>query len=218
MKRWNSFFRPVIRSVHPSPDSSSVESVADNISLTTEPHSHSPSPSTSPLLQLTSSSLSSTAPPPKKKVHFSESPTFYEAEVREPEVPALEEIYTRKTPTPAAPVADNVILFDISYDMFENDFADFEPWTPPDKYGLENSDFIIPSIYTYNKPPHENLDIDFLQIIKKDIMSFRVLNEYQMKYIDNLDEYEKFELLKLYNKCMMSLTDIVEIDVPVEKV
>lgn len=79
----------------------------------------------------------------------------------------------------------------------------------PEKYGLENSDVIIPSYYNLHKYPSKILDFDFYEIIKDDIRNYRKLNIYQLEYIKNLKEEYKDELIGLFNECIGKVMEIL---------
>lgn len=82
--------------------------------------------------------------------------------------------------------------------------------SPHEKYGLENSDVIIPSYYQLHKLPSKFLDLDFYEIIKDDIRNCRKLNAYQITYIKNLKEDYKNELIELLNQSLGCLVEIIE--------
>jgi len=69
-------------------------------------------------------------------------------------------------------------------------------WVPPAKPGLSNCQAIIPNYYP--RKYNTILDIDYLTIIKDDIKNCRVLNGYQMEYIQSLNTCEKQELFVLF--------------------
>jgi hypothetical protein len=71
-------------------------------------------------------------------------------------------------------------------------------WKPPEKNGLDNSNEIVSSYHFKNNNGLANLD--FFSVIKDTIENFRMLNELQLEYIKNLNNEEKFELIKIYNK------------------
>ena len=81
-------------------------------------------------------------------------------------------------------------------------------WEPPKDHGLQNADVIIPSYYNYHKNPEKVFELDYLNIIKDDIRNFRVLNKYQLEYIRNLSDEDKFEIVCLFNKCIISINDL----------
>jgi hypothetical protein len=78
----------------------------------------------------------------------------------------------------------------------------------PKQHGLSNADVIIPNYYIkdYNKI----IDIDYYDIIKDDIRNCRKLNKYQLKYILDLQDEYKDELLVLFYNCINSFNDIME--------
>ena len=79
-------------------------------------------------------------------------------------------------------------------------------WDPPKEHGLKNSEYIIP-IY-YKRPENRLLHIDYFNLIKDDIRNFRILNKYQMEYIQNLEHDQKNELLAIFNDCMQSICSV----------
>jgi hypothetical protein len=72
-------------------------------------------------------------------------------------------------------------------------------WQPPKKWGLENCNVIIPNYYvnSYEKI----IDIDYFTIIKDNVKNCRPLTDYQIEYVMNMPDYEKNELIMLYNEC-----------------
>ena len=85
-------------------------------------------------------------------------------------------------------------------------------WIPPTKHGLSNCQSIVPNYYARS---YKNiLDIDYLTIIKDDIKNCRVLNDYQMEYIQSLNNCEKQELFVLFNQCVQMFNDYVLFEKP----
>lgn len=78
----------------------------------------------------------------------------------------------------------------------------------PEKYGLENSDVIIPSYYKLHKHPSKILNFDFYEVIKDDIRNGRKLTSYQIEYIKNLKENYKDELIVLFNECLGTFMEL----------
>jgi len=88
--------------------------------------------------------------------------------------------------------------------------ASIKMWIPPTKSGLENSTRIIPHYYLTNKNLKGNiLEIDYFDMIRDDILNLRALSNDQMKYIENLSEEEKMELIGYFNECYKSLAFIL---------
>ena len=85
-------------------------------------------------------------------------------------------------------------------------------WIPPAKPGLSNCQAIIPNYYP--RKYNTILDIDYLTIIKDDIKNCRVLNSYQMEYIQSLNTHEKQELFVLFNQCVQMFNDYVLFEKP----
>jgi len=73
-------------------------------------------------------------------------------------------------------------------------------WKPPSKSGLDNSDKIISSTYFTKKDLLHN--VDYLNVIKDDILSYKTLSERQLEYIKNLNNEDKFEVIQTYNKVL----------------
>jgi len=91
-------------------------------------------------------------------------------------------------------------------------------YKPPSKYGLSNSDPIIPSYYIqkfksilFDKEiEHEYIKIDYLTIIKDDIRNCRKLNIYQIDYIKNYCNNEtKNDIIDELLNANNSLIDIL---------
>jgi len=82
-------------------------------------------------------------------------------------------------------------------------------WKPPDTYGLRNSNRIIPEYYLTGK----NLEgqmfyFDYYVMIEDDIKNLRSLSEYQLKYIDSLDDEKKNNIIKLFNDSMITMIQV----------
>jgi hypothetical protein len=84
-------------------------------------------------------------------------------------------------------------------EIFYDEIGKYEP---PKEPGLENSNPIIPPYYHLHKHPSKIFNLDYLNIIKDDIKNFRPLNKYQLEYIKDLSHDYKFELISIYNECM----------------
>lgn len=82
-------------------------------------------------------------------------------------------------------------------------------YIPPERSGLSNCNAIIPPYYQLHKHPSKLLDIDYYEIIKDDIRNFRILNEYQLKYIKELSSEYKDEFIDIYNKCTTLFNDTI---------
>jgi hypothetical protein len=82
-----------------------------------------------------------------------------------------------------------------------------KPYIPPKTHGLENSIPIIP-IY-YQKKNKSFLSVNFFEIIKDDIRNMRKLNEYQLKYIEDLNHSDKIEVINLLNNSLDCATSII---------
>jgi hypothetical protein len=73
-------------------------------------------------------------------------------------------------------------------------------WKAPKIHGLENSEPIIPEYYLTGKNLEGKMfDFDYYIMIEDDIKNLRPLSEYQLKYIDSLDDEKKNNIIKLFN-------------------
>jgi hypothetical protein len=81
-------------------------------------------------------------------------------------------------------------------------------YIPPSKYGLENSEPILPNYYF---PKGDSIkSFDYLQIIKDDIRNMRKLNEYQINYIKTrLYNEDKNDLFDEFNKVLEAISHIL---------
>ena len=93
----------------------------------------------------------------------------------------------------------------------ESDNIKHEPWTQPEKHGLENSPRIIPDYYMGTNMKNKVLTIDYQYMILDDIRNLRPLNKAQLEYIDNeLSETQKQEIIVELNSvikmfCLVNL-------------
>jgi hypothetical protein len=55
----------------------------------------------------------------------------------------------------------------------------------------------------------KSFEIDAYAILKDDITNYRKLNEYQLLFIEHLTEEQKIEIIKLYDKMINTIKDIV---------
>ena len=99
-----------------------------------------------------------------------------------------------------------------------NTFKNEEEYKPPSRYGLRNSEPIIPSYYikkfTFEldnkKYDVEYLKTDYLTVIKDDIRNMRKLNVYQINYIKNyINNEAKNEIIDELLKTLTSLLDVI---------
>ena len=74
-------------------------------------------------------------------------------------------------------------------------------WNAPLTHGLENSPRIIPDYYLSTCMNHDTnvLQIDYKYIILDDIRNLRKLSDYQIKYIKNMNNEDKQEIIEEYN-------------------
>jgi len=89
---------------------------------------------------------------------------------------------------------------------FQRELQQFPKIKSPKKHGLENSFQIIPPYYLKN---NNLLDVDFYEVIKDDIRNSRSLNEYQLNFIEKLDNERMFEIINLFNECNKMLISII---------
>jgi len=94
-------------------------------------------------------------------------------------------------------------------EVLEIDPYIFVEWEPPKQHGLSNSESIIPNYYKI--PDKQIPNIDYYDIIKDDIRNYRSLNKFQLKFIMNLEDKYKNEILVLFNTCMASFMSMMEI-------
>jgi hypothetical protein len=90
-------------------------------------------------------------------------------------------------------------------------------YKPPSRYGLCNSEPIIPSYYfkklkgiLFDKELEIiYTDIDYLTIIKDDIRNYRKLNNYQIDYIKHTNNSIKNEIIDEFIKVTNAAIDII---------
>lgn len=100
---------------------------------------------------------------------------------------------------------------ELSHELLLEEIICYEKtyYEPPKEPGLANANIIIPEYYHLAKDPSKIASIDYYEIIKDDIRNLRALNEYQIKYIKDLPDEYKNELLELFNRCLIVLKDIL---------
>lgn len=81
-------------------------------------------------------------------------------------------------------------------------------WKPPESYGLNNSSVIIPDYYKTSN--QKILNIDYYTMIIDDIRNLRKLNEYQLKYIEKLDNESKQLLFLEFNKLFDVIKSLID--------
>lgn len=79
---------------------------------------------------------------------------------------------------------------------------------------MEQDTVIIPdTIKRFNdrllKRTGKSIKVNTFDILKDDIVNYRTLNTYQLMYIEYLTESQKVEIIKLYNKTMECIKDII---------
>jgi hypothetical protein len=80
----------------------------------------------------------------------------------------------------------------------------------PKKYGLENSEEIIPKYYFSGKDLNGKLfECDFYYNILDSIRNMRILSRYQQQYIETLDKEDCYQLLREYNEVMESVKSCI---------
>lgn len=79
-------------------------------------------------------------------------------------------------------------------------------WTPPNTYGLNNSERTIPEHYFSEKFK----EIDMFYELTKDIRNLHPLTELQLNYIKTLPREKIIELLDLFNTCLHAINNIFE--------
>lgn len=88
-------------------------------------------------------------------------------------------------------------------------------WIPPTKYGLDNSQRILPNINIKNniyETTKNNILVqnNLVQIknIKDDIMNFKKLMPSQLNLIKNISDNEKYEIIELYNHMVIKFKEL----------
>jgi hypothetical protein len=82
-------------------------------------------------------------------------------------------------------------------------------WDIPKEYGLQNSNYIIPSYYQFRRNQNNLLEIEYYDMIKDDITNYRKLNEYQLRYIKEMNDEQKNEIIALFNECIGAVSDLI---------
>ena len=80
-------------------------------------------------------------------------------------------------------------------------------WTPPEKSGLDNCNYIIPPYYNIHNNYTKSFSLDYVAIIKDDIKNYRKLNLFQLEYMKTLEDKYKDDLLDTYYICMNYIID-----------
>jgi hypothetical protein len=97
----------------------------------------------------------------------------------------------------------------IEFQLPEMNYDVSATYDQPTEYGLCNCNMIIPEYY--KRPPDKILEVDYFTMIKDDIRNMRVLNEYQLKYIMELDDIHKEQILKEYNNVVKAIGSLMNI-------
>ena len=90
-----------------------------------------------------------------------------------------------------------------------NTYIQKTDWNPPNTYGLQNSERIIPKHYFEN---NNNCfkEIDMFYELTKDIRNLKPLTKIQLDYVKTLKREQIIELLEIYNCCLDSVTQLLE--------
>jgi len=95
-------------------------------------------------------------------------------------------------------------LLEIPEFIYDKNFI----WNPPEKYGLTNCEYIIPTYY--NNTVTNLFDMDYYEMINDDIRNYRKLNKYQVNYIKSLDHDRKNKIIEALHVCINSLYDSIK--------
>ena len=80
----------------------------------------------------------------------------------------------------------------------------------PSKYGIDNSDQIIPPYYLSGQDLHGRLfECDFHYSILDSIRNIRVLSKYQMQFVEELNWEDCQEIIREYNKAMIFIVNYI---------
>ena len=108
------------------------------------------------------------------------------------------------------------VMPDIAEKVYHTNHCYGEPSTSckvPTKYGIENSEPIIPKYYLSGKDLKGKIfECDFHFSIVDSIRNVRILSKYQQEYIEKLDKEDCYELLREYNKVMEFISEYIMAD------
>ena len=98
-----------------------------------------------------------------------------------------------------------------NYNKIHEHEHEHEKWVPPNIYGLENSERIVPTYYIPSNMNRQNvLRIDYHFMVLDDIRNLRPLNIHQLNYINNnLNESEKQKIIEEFNNVIKSYGEIL---------
>lgn len=94
-------------------------------------------------------------------------------------------------------------------DLIDNTEQNIQPAL---KYGLENSEIIIPSYYKLHENPCNIIYFDYYNVIQDDIRNLRPLNSSELLYVKKLKDEYKDEIITLMNEVIYHLTEILKND------
>lgn len=80
-------------------------------------------------------------------------------------------------------------------------------WKPPSKYGLDNSERIIPLHYLERNTKITELDMFYE--LTKDIRNLKPLTHIQLNYIKTLPKEKVLEIIELYNLCLKNMEEFL---------
>jgi hypothetical protein len=105
------------------------------------------------------------------------------------------------------------VMPDIAEQVYHKNRGYGEPSTSckgPAKFGIENSEQIIPNYYLSGKDLKGKIfECDFHYSIIDSIRNMRILSKYQQEYVEKLEKEECYELLREYNKVMKFMTEYI---------
>ena len=81
-------------------------------------------------------------------------------------------------------------------------------WEPPETYGLNNSERIIPQHY-FNSNYKYFKDVDMFYELTKDIRNLQPLNKIQLNYVKKLPKEKIIELIEIYNSCLKNMNELI---------
>lgn len=104
------------------------------------------------------------------------------------------------------------LLRELGVDVLENETKSNE-YIPPEYPGLENSDRVFSRFYLTNQNLHGKIfDIDFLFTIEDNIRNLRLLNQYQLEYLNSLSQQQLIDLIIEYNEAYKMIDTVLELN------
>lgn len=82
-------------------------------------------------------------------------------------------------------------------------------WESPLFHGLKNSEPILPNYYYINKD-NPLKKIEYIKFIKETINDLKILNKYQLEYIESLPASDMFDIINTFNMSNKTLYEIIE--------